>query len=400
MSTPLSKTWAIVCLLTFSVNAAQADRYVLRDGGQIEGTLVKRGENGTHIVETVDGAEVTLTRKQVKKVVKQNSNFLEYIKLSRSLPDTADAHRMIIDWCKDSKLSKLTDHHHKRVLELDPTDETARVGLGYQQHQGRWLTQDEIMAKRGLVRVDGAFRTSQDIALRDSENKRDSEETEWLRKIRLWRGWLNDRRSAEAAQLISEINDPYAAPALVKVLEKERDQQVRDLLLETLADLKHPLATTTLVDFSLNNTNHDERLQCLDYLLKYHQPIPLKPYITALKHRDNAMVNLAAEALQEIGNPDALSPLIDALITTHKYKNSGAPPGNTSASFSRDGTGGGGLSTGGGPKIFPVDHENVKARHALVELSGGLDFEYDDKAWRRWYINQQIRDYVDTRRDK
>ncbi len=389
-------------MLLISIDAARADVYEMRDGGQVVGNLLDRGKNGEYVVETAEGAVITLTRKQVRRVVSQDAKYLEYMKLSRSLPDTADAHRMLIDWCKESKLNKLTDHHRKRLLELDPSDEQARASLGFQQHQGRWLTQDELMAQRGFVRYDGAYRTAQDIALRENEKRRKTEEVDWQRKIRLWRNWLDDRRSAEAVQRISEINDPYAAPALVKFLKKERNRQVRDLLLETLAELKHPEAAATLVNFSLNNPDREVRLQCLDYLIKYHQPINLGTYVKVLKHRDNVMVNRAAEALQEIGNPEALSPLIDALITTHKYKNSDAPPGDITTSFSSDssGGGGGGLSLGGTPKILKINQENLSVRHALVELSGGQDFEYNRKAWRRWYINQQVREFVDARRDK
>ncbi|NOY42492.1 MAG: HEAT repeat domain-containing protein [Planctomycetes bacterium] len=398
----LSNLWAIAYVLLISIDVAWADVYEMKDGGQVAGNLIDRGKDGEYVVETTEGAVVTLTRKQVRRVVSQDAKYLEYVKLSRSLPDTADAHRMIIDWCKESKLNKLTDHHRRRLLELDPSDEQARASLGFQQHQGRWLTQEEIMAQRGFVRYDGAYRTVQDIALRENEKRRKTEEVDWQRKIRLWRNWLDDRRSAEAVQLISEINDPYAAPALVKFLEKERNLQVRDLLLETLAELKHPQAATTLVNFSLNNPDREVRLQCLDYLIKYHQPISLRTYVKVLKHRDNVMVNRAAEALQEIGNPEALSPLIDSLITTHKYKNGDAPPGDITTSFSSDsgGGGGGGLSFGGAPKIRKIDQKNLDVRQALVELSGGQDFEYNRKAWRRWYINQQVREFVDARRDK
>lgn len=256
------------------------------------------------------------------------------------------------------------------------------------------------MVERGLVRFDGAYRTTQDIALRENEKEQEIEETDWLRKIRRWRGWLDNRRSTEAAQMISETNDPHAAPALVKILGNERDQQVRDLLIETLAPLRHPLAPTTMVDLSLNDPDREVRLQCLGHLIRYHQPISLVPYVKVLKHRDNEMVNRAAEALQEIGNAEAISPLIDALVTSHKYKNGDAPPGDMNASFSRDGNGGGGLSMGGSQKIHKIDQRNLEVRRALVELSGGQDFEYNSRAWRRWYINQQVHEYVDARRDK
>ena len=180
------------------------------------------------------------------------------------------------------------------------------------------------------------------------------------------------------------------------------------MLIATLAELKHPLAVITLVDLSLDDELHEVRLQCLDYLLERKERISLIPYVEALSERKNSneIINRAAEALMILKDPGAVSPLIDALITTHKYKDTDAPPGNFNVGFGRNGQGtpfsgqGGGLTMGGGPKVINVDHKNVAVRLALVELSGGMDFEFDEKAWRRWYINEQIQDFVDTRRDQ
>ena len=51
-------------------------------------------------------------------------------------------------------------------------------------------------------------------------------------------------------------------------------------------------------------------------------------------------------------------------------------------------------------KIIKLDLQNINVRQALVELSGGQDYEFDEKLWRMWFVNQQIHDYVDARRDQ
>ncbi len=391
---------------------ASGDIFQLKTGGQISGVLVDRGNQGEYIIKSDQGAVVTLSRRQVDKVLRRDPQDLEYAKRSRSLPDTAEAHRQLADWCKkQNRLSKQTEHHLQRLLELDPNDEAARISLGYQQHQGQWMTRNDIMASRGLQQYEGDYRTPQDIALRQRTKKRELAETDWFRKIRTWVNWLDDRRSAEAAELIADIHDPHAAVAIVKILKLKRakNPRTRDLLIATLAPLKHPIAVTTLVDFSLDDPDHEVRLQCLEYLLQNHQPISLTPYVKALRHRDNHIVNRAAEALHRIENRRAISPLIDALVTTHKFKNLDAPPGEMSASFSPNGgrggggggaSGGGGLSMGGKSKILKRNLRNLKVRQALVDLSGGQDYEFDEKLWRMWFVNEQTQDYVDTRRDQ
>ncbi len=392
-----------------SLGAAQfteADIFQLKSGGQVTGIIIDRGKQGEYVVQSDQGAVVTLSRRQVKKVVPQDKVDLQYAKRSRTLPDTVEAHRELAAWCKQHKLSKEKNHHLQRIIELDPTDEAARLSLGYQKHHGRWMTRDGIMAARGLQKYDGDFRTPQDIALRERANKRKQAETDWFRKIRTWVNWLDDRRAEEAAELIADVKDPHAAKAIIKLLDHEENQRVRDLLTATLAELRHPSAVTTLVNFSILEPDREVRLQCLEYLLQYHEPISLTPFVKALRDRDNEIVNRAAEALHRLENPQAISPLIDALVTTHQYKNRNAPVGNMGASFSPKGSGpggggGGGLNMGGNKnKVIKRDRQNLKVRQALVDLSGGQDYEFDERLWRMWFVNEQIHDFVDTRRDQ
>ena len=387
--------------------SARADLFYLKSGGQVTGTVIQRGENGEVVVQSNLGAKVTLSRRQISKVVSQDDFDQQYAKKSREMPDTAEAHRELAAWCKKNRQGGLTNYHLKRLIELDPTDEAARLSLGYQQLGGRWMTRDEIMTARGLRRYDdGEYRTPQDIALRESAKRRKNAETDWFRKIRTWVGWLGGRRSSEGAELIAGVKDPLAADAIVKLLKREKSQRIRDLLTATLAELKHPLAVTTLVDFSLHEFDHEVRLQCLDYLLQYHQPVPLQPYINALQNPNNQIVNNGAEALHRFEDPRAISPLIDALVTVHKFKNLNAPIGNTNASFTPQGGGGGsggggGLSMGGNKnKIIQRELRNDKVRQALVDLSGGLDYDFNENLWRRWFVNKQIDEYVDMRRDQ
>jgi hypothetical protein len=170
-----------------------------------------------------------------------------------------------------------------------------------------------------------------------------------------------------------------------------------------LGQLDDARAIQTLVDYSLEDDDSEIRAQCLDYLTSGVRPVSIFPYVQALRSKDNVIVNRAGEALGTIGDPAAISPLIDALVTVHKFEiqpqGPGSGPGGISAGFDPSG-GGGGLSMGGkGPQIIKKRLENPAVLRALMKLSGNQSFDYDTEAWRGWFVDMQMRQHANARRD-
>jgi hypothetical protein len=381
---------------------ARADIFHLTDGGEVVGQLVERGADGEYIIKPSLGGSLTLAKNQVADVVRQSEHQAEYEKQSRALPDTVAAHRAMADWCKQHQLSEQSEHHLRRILELDPDDDQVRTSLGYQRHQGRWLTRDDIMAERGMYYYEGTFRTAQDIALRKREKAGLDAEVEWFANLKLWRDWLDSRRPGrpeEAQAMIDRITEPEAATSLVKIMNQEHDEDLRLMWMRVLSQVRHPATMRKLIQLSLSEPDRETRMQCIEYLLSMNDEIDISIYVKALNAKDNEIINIAAEALGLIGNPDAISPLIDALVTSHKIPLASQP--ELSPSFSRDGTGGAGLSAGSKPKFVIEDFENPEVRRALIKLSGDQDFDFSEVAWRRWFVNRQIEpEFIDTRRDQ
>jgi hypothetical protein len=384
----------------------RADTFELKDGGQVVGVAIGPPSDDGYVVKTADGAEVTIGRDLISRVVKEDAALAEYQARSRRMPDTAAAHRELAAWCRDQKLSEQAKVHLARVAELDPNDEEARRSLGYQRVGQRWLTSDQIMADRGMVFYEGKYRTKQDIAIRERNKEEEAANIDWFTKLRLWRGWLNNKRperAAEAQALITAVSDPAAAPALVKILSDEDDPDVFEMLLAVLARLDHPATVQTLVELTLDpEISAETRDQALEYLVEGPGPVSIIPYVQALKSKDNKVVNRAGHALGRIGDPAAISPMIDALVTSHKYViQPEGPAGGTALNptFSPSG-GGGGLSVGGnGPKIIQRDEQNERVLQGLIKLSGKQNFEYDEQAWRAWYVDMQMRQRYHARRD-
>ncbi|MEX2309484.1 MAG: HEAT repeat domain-containing protein [Pirellulales bacterium] len=381
----------------------RADVFELANGGRVEGRLLDSADEkrSTLVIELAAGGRLTIPRSQIARVESISADDAEYENLARSSPDTIEAHLKMAEWCRERKLRDKAQQHWERVLELDPNHEAARGALGFRQKDGQWMTRDDVMASRGLVLYEGRYVTPQHVELLERQKQNKVSQADWANELERLRRGLTGRRQDRAAQAhveIQQIRDPLAAEALVAMLRRETDPELKRLWIEVASRLDHRLAIDALVDLSLTDPEPEIRHDCLEYLIKSGRPGLVTPYIRALKDRDNEIVNRAGAALGQIGDSDAISPLIDALVTTHKFKVGDANPDQHAYTFSSDGSA---FSFGGGgPQIITQPIRNPAVLSALVTLSGGTSFDYDQEQWRRWLAAQAKLNAVDVRRDQ
>src|SRR5262249_23881384 len=138
-----------------------------------------------------------------------------------------------------------------------------------------------------------------------------------------------------------------------------------------------------------------------DYLEKQPNTGAVPTFIRRMqKTTDNAMVNRAAVALGRMKDASAVRPLIDSLVTKHDFEipTSGAGMNSTFGS-GPGGAGAGGFSFGGGgPKYETRVMQNPAVRDALTSLTG-VNFDYDQQAWKTWMASQKKTRNIDARRD-
>jgi len=391
-----------VCAVVGS-RALLADVFVLKSGGRISGTWLNRQKSPrtTFVIQTQGGGKVTLDRDQIAEVISQKAVDLEYEKIRPTHPDTVDGHWRLAEWCHEHRLTEHRKTHLRRILELDPDHAKARTLLEYRKVDGKWMTRDEEMEGRGMKYYKGRYRTPQEIVLLERDTKQTLAHAEWLKKLKRWRGWLaanHQGKYDQARENILAIRDPYATKAITLYLRKEDYRKVKLLYLQALSQIATPSAVETLVNRSLDDADKEVRLSCLDYLAAAKRPEIVGLYVEALRSKNNQKVNRAAVALKKLGDPDAISPLIDSLVTEHKRKIGGGQEGQINAAFSPEG--GSGLSFGSKrPKLVKQVLRNPEVLNALVKLSGGANFGYDVKTWQSWYGAQQKPQNLDARRD-
>ena len=381
---------------------ARGDTFELDNGGRVDGKMLDEGKTDVSVVvETPDGARLTIHRSQIAHVESMSDEEVQYEALARTSPDTVDAHWKLAQWCRDHDMRSESDEHLERVLQLDPDHAEARRLLGYRQENGQWMSRDEVMASRGMVRYEGRYVTRQHVELLERAKESRESDVQWSSRIDRLRRSLVGRRSDRAEQARQEIlaiRDPEAAEAIVKMLRREKDPQVRRLWIQVAAQIDHPATLEALVHLSLFDPDDETRRQCLDDVVRSGYPGIAGPYMQALRNSDNEIINRAAAALARIGDPSAIGPLIDALETKHTFKVSSGTGGQYALNFSPSG-GSGYTFGGGGPKTTTRWVRNPAVLGALTSLAG-ISFEYDQDAWRAWLAAQAKLNQVDVRRDR
>ncbi len=376
-----------------------ADVVELKGGGQIEGQVLRDAELPRSVMAVASPwGRIVIDRREVKKLKTEDPNLSEYRRRAPAISDTAEAQLAFAMWCRNQGLGEELRIHLRRVLELDPENEKARSMLGYQRIDGKWMTRDDLLASRGLIRYEGDFRTQQEIALLESQRQFEEADIEWRKQLVRWRKQLessNREAANEAAEWFASLKDPTCANQLIRLLDREEDLSAKLMMIQILGRLRTNGALQVLASMAINEEDGEVRAVCLEQLSRANRNGITTPFIAALESSDNVIVNRGGEALRVLGDEPALKPLVEALITTHKYQIGNDSGGDTySANL---GTGQHSFG-GGGPKIIKKDLRNPSVLNALTQLTG-VNYLYDQEQWRDWLASRQIIADVDLRRD-
>jgi hypothetical protein len=411
---PLAALLAVFALVALGSVAAHGEVFVLKSGGRIEGEHLNRQRQPgqPYHVRTEEGLRLSLADSVVHRVVIKSDVQKQYEAQLPGLPNTVAGHWGLAEWCKEAGLVDERRKHLAAVIALEPDHADARKALGYQRFGSRWLTQEERLQNQGYVRYKGSWRLKQEVEIDSREREQELAVKQWRKNIRLWFDQVADgsRHADAATRELSSIEDPNAAPALAEILaDADRPLSVRIACLDILAKLPPGLITPTLINLAMGDADGSLRDRCIDEIKRAGTHVALPRFLAELKSKDNQRVNLAGEALQRLDDKVATLPLIDALVTEHKYMVSqGGPPGSLSPSFggqvggSGSGQGGGlgGFGVGGKPKVEKRQHQNPGVLGALTSLHSGTNFQYDVEAWKKWYIQSHTSTVVDLRREE
>lgn len=397
----------LLVLILAASRTAQGAVFVLATGGQIEGQLLNPNEKPRqcYLVRTEAGGTVKLAAAQVSRVLTVSEDLAWYQQAAPKVPPTVAGHWAMAEECRQRSLNQQREFHLREIIKRDPEHAEARYALGYSKVDGAWVKTDEWMLSRGYVRYRGAWRIAQDVALEQLVQRNDKQVKDWRQKVKTWRTAVNKQRGKEqeALDAIREIDDPAAAPALAEIVEDTQERrELRLLAIQVLGKLRCPAGVSAFIKQAVEDNDAHIREACLDELSRCGAPQAVRVCEKLLTSKDNQKVNKAALCLGALKDSSATLPLINALVTEHKYivQSPGGSPGQLNLGFGSGPSGGGNtFGAGGRPQVITKKLRNEGVLNALVAIHPGVNFGYDIEAWKRWYVDKHGPAIIDLRRD-
>jgi hypothetical protein len=399
--------------------AVAADVVQLRAGGKLAGEIQGPSRNGdtTPItVKTLSGASVTVAPESVESARRRKIAYEEYERRAADTPNTVEDQLQLADWCRNNGLSNPRRSHLRRVLALDPQHAATRKALGYTRHGGQWMTHDELMSSRGLVKHKGKWVLPQEVPFIEQAAAETEAEKQWYKQVRKWFGWIttsdDPARQSEGLAELRNLREATAAPAVIRTFQKAGPEPLRLLLVEILTNLDGPRAFDRLIELSLMDDFDSVRDASLRGVKRRGSTAAFPAYLKALRSENNRLVNRAGAALGQMGDDTVIDPLIEALVTRHQYKirvpanmvgqtpdgrmiqavdPSMLPPeiaqqlatGQLPYGVAFDNSSSVGLKQPMRPVVVKQDEKNTAVLEALTLLTGE-NYGFDEGAWRRW----------------
>jgi hypothetical protein len=141
-----------------------ADEVYLKGGAKFSGRIEQ--QTATMVTINIGEGTVGVAMSRVERIVKGRSPLDEYDEKAHKLAaNDVAGWKKLGQWAMHQGLSAQSRQAYQKVIATAPDDAEARQALGYVNHEGRWLTEEESLHARGYVKVQGEWMTK-DEAIR------------------------------------------------------------------------------------------------------------------------------------------------------------------------------------------------------------------------------------------
>lgn len=384
---------------------AIAGKVDLSGGGQLTGDVkqTKKPDGTTaHVVVKIDDDfTVAVAGTHVRYAVIA-ADLKEYRDRAAAAGQDADAQFQLAHWCKLNTLLPQHRYHLTRTIQLDPNHNLARAALGYIRHdtESGWINAESLRRDQGLIHSSKGWVLPEVLAARDQASENDKQSKLWIRNFR--RMHANAARGdGQAVAEIEAITDPMAARAIADELLRSRNSKanlrsLRMIYVRLLGRMRTGGTVATLVEMGLNEPDELIREESLRQLTQYGASSAVATYVPLLSSSSPDRIDAAARALTFFVDPELAFAYVDALVSEQKSQVQ-VGSGGTDVGFGN--TGGAGMSQGSKviSKTTLVNHP--AALQLLKTVAPGVDFKYNQAAWRNHFAALRNPYRADVRRD-
>jgi hypothetical protein len=382
---PLTCLWFAVGSWIIADDAPVEDRVALESGGFVRAQALHRGR--VLGIETHWGGRLELLSSEIAVVAKETHPDA-YEVLKAKVADSPSDHWRAAQWCGERGLAANRQTHLERILELDPQHVPARRALGYHMIHGQWIQRTEYLEQRGYRRHAGSWVLGPEVQLLEAiQQERRAADLLKDSIVRLIRDYQRSP-SVEGLNRLAQITDPRAAAILNQLIWSVKDAAVVHAMIQSLGHLPTQTAVDGLLDVYFYANSDAYRQLAVDQFSGGGRQLAERRLIKALGHRNNKVVNRASEALGVLGNAGTIGPLIDALISRHHPDDLDRSLARLPASpvrFIQFDEPTFGLGDRQSAPLQAVENPSVLA--ALVRITEGVNFGYEQRAWSRWHIS-------------
>ena len=376
----------------------------LSGGGQLTGA-VRRVENQdgstAHVVVRIDPEmAVAVAGVHTRRTI-EDGDLDEYRQRATAAGQDAEAQFELARWCKSETLLHQYRFHLARTIDLDPDHTLARAALGFVRDGNGWVSFESLRRSQGLVQ-DGKGRwvLPEVLSEREQEEAYDKASKLWIKDFRR----LHSKAARGDAEAIAEINaikDPTATAAIAGELLRSRSSRsdlrnLRLMYVRLLAKMRNPLSVRALVEAGLQETDAVVREEALRQLTEYGASSAVATYLPLLQSSSLQQVKAAARALAFFPDPELAFEYVRALVTEQKTRTQIGSTG-TNAAFGNNGVAG--LSSGTQVVERTQTIRNPEVLDLIKKIAPGIDYRYDEQAWKRYFAELRNPNRSDLRRD-
>jgi len=224
----------------------------------------------------------------------------------------AAGHYVLGLWCEKGGLGDEARLEFEKVIALDPDHAGARQGLGYVRLKDRWLSRDQAMKAKGLIRHEGAWMLREEVLaqlLPASEKKRKAAGQAKVRRLlkKMNQGGAKVERIAVKA--MEGIPDGHKVEPLAYALRYPAEN-VRIFAAKELGRIADRRSLPPLIHRSVIDPSSTVREVALDAAMQFGDPNLLSPYVKALNSKYQPVRIHAATAVGGLGDVRGIQYLV------------------------------------------------------------------------------------------